>query len=1437
MLVTPAGSSSTGSQDAPPGHGGNHGSPGGVGAIAAARERRRSSAANFESLIIKAARSAEALNNPGGGGGGGGSGSALSPSPSGAEFFRKESSLSLQIPGTGGISPSASLGNKKVTFSQVVDQVKYRKKVIFLFFSGTPFSIFQMACSMSDSSSLSDLSCAEDFKLNVSASLGTAHVHSRHHHHGGKKARKLFRNSGGSGGAGGGGGRLHHKRKYGTATAPPAGVYSLGGGSGSEEVFESSLESIESSSAANAAAASLLRPSGHSSKHLEKIASADSLLSMMRGNNPAGGQGGAGGLGVRSNSLKAHPASTPSSPQLSDNGSSGFPTPLTTPDTPMSAPFFGSPLRKTSSGEGSPAVAVTSPSGGGANSTQVKVEIHDHPEDSGSDSASAGGNVSSSGSNASLATAANSGASGGGGGGGGSGLTLEVPGFHYGKCLSPIKELPSPLPTPSASPLPSRASPSPSDDRSSSSSNSTTSSRRSSFLRFRKKSAPSSKELEKSIEEGTKRQRVEQFRMEEQPPPPPSPRRRRGSSAQGGGGGEEGSGGGTPDDTPVPFRRRYSYACDGSALFQETSFAVPQLPQIHQQQQQQMLQQQKQQFLSKSQKILKRTQSAFTAFGSSKPRPPLVPTITLTLPDCHDDGEEDEEEVGRGSFEEDLSQPLISVTPASPSPSRPHSPRLGALRSPTCGSVRDVSESQLPTNIVIPQVFVSFDEEDLPAPLLTDKSSSVPEKNVSKNSNGTARSNNNNTVKSPTKWRPPPIHIPNSNFKNFFGGSSSSSGQPQASKNEIADARSKPREPTTEMIELREMPRTNAPRQEEGGSCRSSSGHCQPELAFPPMPSVAVTAATPRGSPEVPKRPLFKQRTVQGDTEDNGPSPKMTKDAEIETESVQIQDAGTQVEEEDFHPAAAGGGAAPLQASSPKGRSGSPKFLLAPETFDSTPRSRSQSVELPELRLAHLKLIQEQQQRIQQQQQQQQQQQKQQPTLVKLVSSEELKLIAPKLAGDSGAVLARPVTPLSARRGSRDERLALLLRQRSLAGAAACTNSTLAPSAQQQVQVQHLSFSTSPQPPPASAKQDESWSGVRLGSPPLKRDPPMSASSGTAAMDRHLSQQHPPAHHLYHHHGKLISSSGVAGGVAGGGERSVRSSLRNYDKPQSLDLPCGIAPAITVTAIDGSSVSGSSEQMESDGDSPVIRLAPAAHGAAIAAAAAAAAAGGNSGGGMHYLSPFTIPVTVATCGSRTTSESNLSSSGYSSMASPGTRYIYCRFIIEMRIQDTLFSLPFPGPSRSGSSNPLCISESEDTSTSTPTSNAAFFSSSATGITAHSGAGAAAAAAAVTVSGSGGGVQQVVFIRRPSPLLKSPSVDSESSDPTLPTPVCSASAAGLTNFAAHHHVSSISGGAIPIPTVVVPASSANVGVVGGHKRMTPHAIRRMHEKGVLLLACR
>lgn len=58
--------------------------------------------------------------------------------------------------------------------------------------------------------------------------------------------------------------------------------------------------------------------------------------------------------------------------------------------------------------------------------------------------------------------------------------------------------------------------------------------------------------------------------------------------------------------------------------------------------------------------------------------------------------------------------------------------------------------------------------------------------------------------------------------------------------------------------------------------------------------------------------------------------------------------------------------------------------------------------------------------------------------------------------------------------------------------------------------------------------------------------------------------------------------------------------------------------------------------------------------------------------GMCYLSPFSI----VTRGDRTISEGNLSSSGYSSMASPG-------------------------PSRCGSSNPLCPNEMDDSGTGQP----------------------------------------------------------------------------------------------------------------------------------------
>lgn len=64
-----------------------------------------------------------------------------------------------------------------------------------------------------------------------------------------------------------------------------------------------------------------------------------------------------------------------------------------------------------------------------------------------------------------------------------------------------------------------------------------------------------------------------------------------------------------------------------------------------------------------------------------------------------------------------------------------------------------------------------------------------------------------------------------------------------------------------------------------------------------------------------------------------------------------------------------------------------------------------------------------------------------------------------------------------------------------------------------------------------------------------------------------------------------------------------------------------------------------------------------------------AAVSGGGAGGMCYLSPFSM----CTRGDRAPSESNLSSSGYSSMASPG-------------------------PSRCGSNNPLFPSEMDDAGT-------------------------------------------------------------------------------------------------------------------------------------------
>lgn len=111
--------------------------------------------------------------------------------------------------------------------------------------------------------------------------------------------------------------------------------------------------------------------------------------------------------------------------------------------------------------------------------------------------------------------------------------------------------------------------------------------------------------------------------------------------------------------------------------------------------------------------------------------------------------------------------------------------------------------------------------------------------------------------------------------------------------------------------------------------------------------------------------------------------------------------------------------------------------------------------------------------------------------------------------------------------------------------------------------------------------------------------------------------------------------------------------LKQWEKPGSLDLPFE-PPMITITS--------NMSELESDADC----MSPAATGKPNGTNTLGVS---GSSVGMCYLSPFSM----CTRGDRAPSESNLSSSGYSSMASPG-------------------------PSRCGSSNPLCPSEMEDPGT-------------------------------------------------------------------------------------------------------------------------------------------
>lgn len=105
--------------------------------------------------------------------------------------------------------------------------------------------------------------------------------------------------------------------------------------------------------------------------------------------------------------------------------------------------------------------------------------------------------------------------------------------------------------------------------------------------------------------------------------------------------------------------------------------------------------------------------------------------------------------------------------------------------------------------------------------------------------------------------------------------------------------------------------------------------------------------------------------------------------------------------------------------------------------------------------------------------------------------------------------------------------------------------------------------------------------------------------------------------------------------------------LKQFEKPTSLDLAFA-PPMITIS---------SNLELESDAENSPAQTKPPSN---------MLLGVPGSSVGMCYLSPFSI----CTRGDRTISDSNLSSSGYSSMASPG-------------------------PSRCGSSNPLCPSETED----------------------------------------------------------------------------------------------------------------------------------------------
>lgn len=126
---------------------------------------------------------------------------------------------------------------------------------------------------------------------------------------------------------------------------------------------------------------------------------------------------------------------------------------------------------------------------------------------------------------------------------------------------------------------------------------------------------------------------------------------------------------------------------------------------------------------------------------------------------------------------------------------------------------------------------------------------------------------------------------------------------------------------------------------------------------------------------------------------------------------------------------------------------------------------------------------------------------------------------------------------------------------------------------------------------------------------------------------------------------------------------SFRRLSQQSDKPASLDFPFA-PPLITITT----NIDDTTTTDQSDAEANSSAMAAKKQRACSASGSERLGLGvPGTGGGMCYLSPFSI----VTRGDRAPSESNLSSSGYSSMASPG-------------------------PSRCGSNNPLFPSEMDDT---------------------------------------------------------------------------------------------------------------------------------------------